>query len=82
MQRDYLICSLVGYFVANDNNIQAKDLRIKIDETLAESCLTPLGGEPHDEQLLNELVGEMMIRVMGAGINRKQRRKRWITKTG
>ena len=34
MERNYLICTLVGRFTALDPNISAEDLRYKIDEKL------------------------------------------------
>ncbi len=73
MQRNYLICALMGKFVEEDHSISAEDLRIKLDQALATSCMTPLG--PDDTQLLDEVLGEVMISVLGAKINRTQRRK-------
>ena len=74
MERNYLICMLVGQFVAKDSSINSEDLRIKIDQALTKACMTTLGTEEGDIQLLNELLGETMIYVIGQGINRKQRR--------
>ena len=73
MQRNYLICALMGKFVEQDNSITAEDLRIKIDQSLENSCMTPLGAD--DTQLLDEVLGEIMISVLGAKINRQDRRK-------
>ena len=73
MERNYLICALMGKFVESDNSISAEDLRIKLDQALADSCMTPLGVE--DTILLDEVLGEVMISVLGAKINRTQRRK-------
>jgi len=73
MERNYLICALMGKFVEHDNSISGEDLRIKIDQALENSCMTPIG--PDDIQLLDEVTGEIMISVIGAKINRAQRRK-------
>ena len=72
MERNYLICALMGKFVEQDHSISADDLRIKIDQALENSCMTPVGKE--DIQLLDEVLGELMISVIGAKINRAQRR--------
>ena len=72
MERNYLICALMGKFVEQDNSISAEDLRIKIDQTLEDSCLTPIGRD--DITFLDEVLGEIMISVLGAKINRAQRR--------
>jgi len=73
MERNYLICALMGKFVEQDNSISAEDLHIKIDQSLENSCMTPLGTD--DIQLLDEVTGEIMISVLGAKINRATRRK-------
>jgi len=73
MERNYLICALMGKFVEEDHSISSEDLRIKLDQALATSCMTPLG--PDDTQLLDEVLGEIMISVIGAKINRKRRRE-------
>lgn len=74
MERNYLICMLIGQNVAANNSINSDDLKIQIDESLAKCCFTPLGTEEGDTQLLDELLGETMMYVIGQGINRKQRR--------
>jgi len=73
MERNYLICALMGKFAEQDNSISAIDLQIKIDQALENSCMTPLGAD--DMQLLDEVLGEIMISVIGAKINRATRRK-------
>jgi len=73
MERNYLICALMGKFVEQDNSISAEDLQIKIDQALENSCMTPVGAD--DMQLLDEVLGELMISVIGAKINRADRRK-------
>jgi len=73
MERNYLICALMGKFVEQNHSISAEDLRIKIDQALEISCMTPLG--VGDMQLLDEVLGEVMISVLGAKVNRAQRRK-------
>jgi len=73
MERNYLICALMGKFVEQDNSISAEDLQIKIDQALENSCMTPVGAA--DVQLLDEVLGELMISVIGAKINRADRRK-------
>ncbi len=74
MERDRLICCLVGRYTALEPRINSQDLRIKIDNHLFEYKLTPLGTEPNDSELLQELLDETMISVLGQGINRKTRR--------
>jgi hypothetical protein len=76
MERNYLICTLIGRFTALDQNISADDLRYKIDEKLLESCMTPI--DTKDVQLLDEVLAETMISVMGRGVNREQRRDQGI----
>lgn len=72
MERNYLMCALIGKHIALNQNIQGKQLRELIDEELLDSCMTPLGKE--DDQFLSEILAEIMISVMGKGINRGQRR--------
>lgn len=74
MERERLICCLVGKFTALQPSINPKDLRIKIDQHLQESNLTTLGSEPNDNELLQDLLDETIISVIGSGINRKMRR--------
>lgn len=74
MERDRLICCLVGRYTALDSGITSEDLRIRIDQHLADCHLTSIGTESSDLQLFEELLGETMISVMGQGYNRKQRR--------
>lgn len=81
MERSNLICMLVGWFTAKKPDITPDDLRIQIDQSLTDSKLTTLGTEPNDLQLLEELLGETMISVLGKGINRKTRRKYGVINT-
>lgn len=74
MERERLICCLVGKFTALQPSINSQDLRIKIDQHLQECNLTILGSEPNDTELLQELLDETMISVIGSGINREMRR--------
>jgi hypothetical protein len=74
MKRTYLICSLIGWHVAKNPSITAAEIKIAIDDQLIESHFTPLGSEPGDVQLLEELIGETMMWVIGQGWNRKLRR--------
>jgi hypothetical protein len=64
----------MGKFVEQDHSISTIDLRVKIDQALEVSCMTPLN--IGDTQLLDEVTGEMMIHVIGRKINREQRRKK------
>ena len=75
MERNYLICSLIGWFCAKESSINGSDLKIKIDQTLADSKFTSLGTEHTDMQLLDEVTAELLMSVMGRGFNRKDRRQ-------
>ena len=81
MERSNLICWLQGWFTAKEPNISAVDLKIKLDNSLIESGITPLGTEPNDLEIMRELLAETMIHVMGRGINRETRRKGGIVKS-
>ena len=74
MERDKFICFLSGGFVALQPTISGEDLKIKIDQRLAECNLTSLGSEPNDGELIQNLLDETIISVLGQGINRKMRR--------
>ena len=74
MERDKLICCLVGRFVALQPSISSGDLKIKIDQHLQKCNLTIIGSEEGDVDLLQDLLDETMFSVLGAGINRKTRR--------
>mgnify|MGYP001568658543 CR=1 FL=1 len=74
MERSNLICCLVGFFTAKHPSISSDDLKIEIDNRLIESQMTPLGTEPNDSNLLQDLLDETIFSVMGRGINRSQRR--------
>lgn len=76
MERHWLICGLLGYFVGEDHHISSKDLAIKIDQMLSESKFTPLGSEKGDLQLLDEMIGEFTMSVIRRGFNRKDRRQK------
>ena len=76
MERNYLICSLLGWFCAKEPNLSGSDLKIKIDQVLADSKFTPLGTEDTDMQLLDETTAELLMSVIGRGFNRKDRRKK------
>lgn len=75
MERNYLICSLIGWFCAKQSDINGSDLKIKIDQALADSKFTPLGTEDTDMQLLDETTAELLMSVIGRGRNRKDRRQ-------
>jgi len=81
MERNNLICMLVGWFSAKESTIDAQDLRILIDNSLMESKFTPIGTESGDSQLIEELLGETMMSIMGKGINRATRRKYGVVKS-
>lgn len=74
MEREKLICCLVGKFTALEPSINPQDLRIKIDQHLHNCNLTPLGCESNDTELIQELYDEALISVIGSGKNRKARR--------
>jgi len=74
MERHFLICGLLGWFCAKQPNITSEDLRIKIDQVLAHSKFTPLGTEDGDLKLLDEMIAEFLMSVMGRRFNRKDRR--------
>jgi len=74
MERHYLIAGLMGWFCAKEPNITGDDLRIKIDQVLEDSRFTPLGNEKGDLELLDEMVAEFLMSVMGRRFNRKDRR--------
>jgi len=75
MERNYLICSLIGWFCAKESSIGGSDLKIKIDQVLADSKFTSLGTEDTDMQLLDETAAELLMSVIGRGYNRKDRRQ-------
>lgn len=73
MERNWLICVLMGYISRDDPNIIGADLRIKIDNRLIDSGFTPL--DENDLQLMGEVEAELLMSVIGSGHNRKDRRK-------
>lgn len=74
MERNWLICSMLGWFCAKQPGISSEDLRYKIDDFLMQSKFTPLGTEDGDLQLLDEMIGELTMSALGRGFNRKDRR--------
>ena len=74
MERHHLVCMLIGWHTAKNPHISSDDLKLEIDNELFKAKFTPLGTEDGDLQLLEELLGETMMYVLGQGINRKQRR--------
>jgi len=75
MERNHLICALTGWFSAKQKSLDGLDLKIMIDQRLIESGFPPLGSEKEDDQLLIEMEAELLMSVMGAGVNRKDRRR-------
>lgn len=76
MERNWLICAMLGWFCAKEPDITSDDLRIKIDQFLEKSKFTPLGTESGDLALLDEMIGELTMASIGRGYNRKDRRKK------
>lgn len=76
MERNWLICAMLGWFCAKEKNITSADLQVKLDKYLIDSKFTPLGTEPGDLQLLDEMIAELTMAGMGRGYNRKDRRKK------
>jgi len=74
MERNHLICALLGWFSAKQKSLDGPDLKIMIDQRLIECGFPPLGSEKDDHQLLLEMESELLMSVMGAGVNRKDRR--------
>jgi len=81
MERKNLICLLVGWHAAKNENIDGIDVKILIDNELINAKFTPLGTEPGDVELLQELLGETMMYVIGKGYNRRDRRKKGVIKS-
>lgn len=73
MERNWLICLLIGKYVAL-GHLTSDSLRYQIDQDLLTACFTPIGQEPGDLDFLDEILGEAMMFVIGKGVNRKQRR--------
>jgi len=76
MERDRLICCLVGKYSALDKTIDAQDLRIKVDQHLEHFNMMPLGHEEGDEELMQDLLDETLFACLAKGINRKTRRSK------
>lgn len=81
MERRNLICLLVGWHSAKNQNLEAGDVKILIDNELMDAKFTPLGTESGDVELLQELLAETMMYVIGKGYNRKDRRKKGVVKS-
>ena len=74
MERDRLICCLVGKFTALQPTISPDDLRIKIDQHLSRCNFLPIGTSAEDLEMLDELIDEISFSTIAAGVNRKSRR--------
>ena len=66
---------MLGWYCAKEKNITSQDLREKIDQFLLDSKFTPLGTEPGDLALLDEMISELTMSTIGRGFNRSDRRK-------
>jgi len=77
MERNWLICGMLGYFCAKEPHITSDDLHIKIDQMLSESKFTSLGTEKGDLQLLDEMIAEFTMSAIGRGFNRNDRRRKY-----
>lgn len=75
MERTWLICALLGKYCEKEKNITSEDLRYKIDQYLIDSGFTLLGTEKNDLQLLDEMIGELIMSSIGKGFNRQDRRR-------
>jgi len=80
MQRDRLICCLVGKYSALYPKDTAKDLQIMVDQHLINCNLPPMGSEKGDTELLDELINETIWSALSAGTNRATRRKKGFSK--
>jgi len=75
MERNHLICGLIGWFSAKQESLEGTDLKIMIDQRLLESGFPTLGSENGDTQLLLEMEAELLMSVMGRKFSRKDRRQ-------
>ena len=73
MQRDRLICCLVGRFTALEPSITGDNLRIKVDQDLQKCNFLPLETQ-EDLELIQELLDETVFASISSGKNRKTRR--------
>lgn len=73
MERDKLICCLVGLYCGQDKHIQVADLKIKIDNHLIACNLVPVTTQ-EDADLLQDLLDETIWSVLSKGVNRQMRR--------
>ena len=71
MERDHLICCMFGRITAKKPDINAEDLKIELDNFLFDSKFTPLGTENNDVTLLEELIAELQMSIIGRGYNRR-----------
>jgi len=79
ISRDRLICCLVGKYSVEDKTIDAQDLRIRVDQHLISCNLLPLGDEPGDVELMEELMNETILSVLNSGkMNRRARRSHGV----
>lgn len=76
MERNWLICAMLGWYCATEKNISSQDLREKIDQFLLDSKFTPLGTEDGDLALLDEMIAELTMATIGRGFNRQDRRRK------
>lgn len=76
MERNWLICGMLGYFCGKEPRITSDDLRYKIDEFLLASKFVPLGTEEGDLQMLDEMISELTMSALGRGFNRNDRRRK------
>lgn len=72
MERDKLICMLIGYYVAKMQNINEYDMQILIDQNLVRANYLPLNDQ--DKELIQELIDESSWFVISKGVNRETRR--------
>jgi hypothetical protein len=72
VERNNLVCVLIGRFTTIYPNITGEDLRITIDQHLIKCNQLPLSLE--ENGLLQSLIDETVISVLGMGVNRKERR--------
>ena len=72
IERDKLICSFVGWYAGKHPKIDGRDMRIFIDQKLANANYLPLNDE--DLYLIEGLLAETMIHALGSRKNRETRR--------
>ena len=72
IEREKLICMLVGYYTGKHPNATGIELSEYLDQQLIEANQTKLTKD--DLDLLDSLLAETVIKVLGMGLNRKIRR--------